>query len=382
MLTKKLLKEITPYEITDMRIRCLRILYESAMLAADIESMDKYAADLESARALYQEELKAEEECLKVEAHFVASTARRHEVAQSVFHYIQYLDEKDHAQFSSNLNLSRFRMLSYAYQISNQFQKGFSVCLEAKEFLKAHPFINTNARQAEFSMSAINCLIKLKQYTVACQYGDECLNIYKKGGRNWYIILGEMFICALHEQKYLKAMEVYQMAQSAAGITALIPFDQDKWAVYKAYLGLFLDDLIPKRNRKLRREFKIADLLQAIPEVSKDKAGLNIPVYVLHILYYIQTDEMTEVTSRIASFKKYAERHLNEVEHRRTLIFLKMLRRLKRFGYVIEKAEPILLPDYEKLAIQPTRPEHFMETGEIMPYDLLWKWIVQQLKEK
>lgn len=376
-MTKKLLKEAAEYDVTQVRLQCLRMLREDALYSGDIEAMKEYEKEFAEMLELYNLELQAEALCQEVEAYFINSTEQKTEIAEKAFEYEKRISSKSGIN-SSTLELYRFRLLLYALQLSGRISEARDTCIRTKEYLRSKPLLNSRTRQAEFSLCAMDCSIMLRRYQDALGYGLECLSYYTRGRRNWFLVVNSSFLCALHLGEYDLAVDLYSQTVQDAGFEKLPQFDQQKWALYQAYLSLFFSiGFIHTEDVKVKKMFRVGESQRVILEAFKDKKGLNIPLHVLHILSYLHIGDFQQVSSRIDAFQKYAQSHLQDDEHRRTFLFLAMLKILRKKRYNVAEATGPTEKYYQELLALPLRHEQFVEANEIMPYDKIWLWICE-----
>jgi hypothetical protein len=380
-LAKRLYDEATEYEVTEIRLHCLRILRENALLTANVQQSEEYSLEFKKVSRLFFVELEVEEECQRIESNYIASAARNPAVADAAFAYEDSLQEIRAHGTSSTIEIYRFRILLFALQISNQFEQAIMICNEARNYLELHPRISTRALKAEFAHIAMTSTIILRDYSQAIEIGRELLELRPKGKGNWYLTLYRMLMAALHNTDYNLALELYRMAIIQNGILKLLPYEQEKWKLCRGYISLFFKTgVVITEDKKLIKEFRLSDFINSLPELTKDKGGLNIPIHVLQILYYLYTKNYSQSSSRINLFKLYFQRYLNEEEYYRTHIFLTMLKLLRKVHYDTDKAEKLCEKYYEELTCTPEKPEQFIEFNEIIPYDVLWQWILKNCK--
>ena len=134
-------------------------------------------------------------------------------------------------------------------------------------------------------------------------------------------------------------------------------------------------------DKKISKELNLSELMSSLPELIKDKGGLNIPIHVLQVLFYLQNHKYSTASEKIDYFKRYVQRCLNAEEYSRTYTFLTMLKILRKVHYDTDKAERLCEEYYNVLSCIPEKPEQFIEFNEIIPYDVLWKWIIKNCKK-
>ncbi|HYF02267.1 MAG TPA: hypothetical protein VEC36_02740, partial [Patescibacteria group bacterium] len=311
----------------------------------------------------------------------IASAARNPQIAEAAFIYEDSLAEIRARGTTTTIELYRYRILLYALQISHQYARAIEICNEAQDFLASHPPYNTKSLLGEFIFTALNCSIALRDYGQCIRYGQQLLEFQPKGKRNWYATLHRVLMAALHNGDYRLALDLYKTALEQKGIDNLSPFEQEKWKLCRGYLFLLLESgTVHSIDKKIYKEFTIPDLIATLPAITKDKSGLNIQLHVLQIMYYLFIGQYDLASNKTDLFNRYAQRYLNNDENHRTLTFLAMLKRLKTLHFDIEKATVQCATMYEELVARPEKPEHFVEFNEILPYEVIWQWILHHCR--
>ena len=118
---------------------------------------------------------------------------------------------------------------------------------------------------------------------------------------------------------------------------------------------------------------------QSIPAINE---GSNITILILHILLLLEQKKYGEIIDRVESIKMYAHRYLRKGNTFRSDCFIKMLMQLPAASFhkaaVIRKAEKYLRRlEGEDGQAQVSNPE-----VEIIPYELLWEYVLESLQNK
>jgi len=122
----------------------------------------------------------------------------------------------------------------------------------------------------------------------------------------------------------------------------------------------------PFKQAKYFNEFEIID---------KDKAGMNIPLVLLPILFCLAKGEYQEYGRSVPALDIYRKRYLNNEINKRSTAFMNMLLALDKKMYETERSEKKIQKELEVLSSaysETTRQSSFIE---IIPYEDLWNLI-------
>jgi hypothetical protein len=125
--------------------------------------------------------------------------------------------------------------------------------------------------------------------------------------------------------------------------------------------------------------FRLSAFVNDVPAYSIDKRGMNIPVIIAQILYFIVKRDFDAVHNRMIAIEKYCVRHLKAKDFDyRSYYFIKMLLTLEECGYNKKRVERRI--EGFKRKFEQVPPESKNLEIEIMPFEDILN-IVYQLIE-
>ena len=131
-----------------------------------------------------------------------------------------------------------------------------------------------------------------------------------------------------------------------------------------------------------RKKIRVNKFLNEVPIYSKDKRGTNITILILHILFLLQQGKYGVIIDRMESLKTYAHRYLRKDDTYRSNCFIKMLMQLPAADFhkqgVIRKAQKY----WEKLQAVPLEVANQSAEIEIVPYEMLWEFVLESLDNR
>jgi len=138
----------------------------------------------------------------------------------------------------------------------------------------------------------------------------------------------------------------------------------------------------PAPSDKRFNKFKLGKFLNSVPVFSKDKRGLNIPILIIQILFMIIRKDYDNAINRIEAIEKYCVRHLRMDEHFRSNCFIKMLLEIPKSSFhqaaVKRKTQKLL----DKLKATPQQVVNQIHEIEIIPYEVIWDYIMESMETK
>lgn len=173
-------------------------------------------------------------------------------------------------------------------------------------------------------------------------------------------------------EKFHQATKIFRSVRMHKNFHELPECERDRWRIYRAYL-LFVND-----SKLVKWGFDIEKFKENIPEYSKEFQGYNIATIIIQILYYLREGNIKHIDKKIEQLKEYSSIHLDKRHNYRNSIFIRMLETLpeKEYSHQIiqEKGSTYL----KKLISTPIPPDLHQEL-EIIPYEILWEYIMNIL---
>jgi tetratricopeptide (TPR) repeat protein len=223
----------------------------------------------------------------------------------------------------------------------------------------------------------------LKKFDEGEKIAETCLAIQKKGSINWLIVLNYWVILSFHSNQYERAMKLFKEAKNHFNIDNMLIAASEHWKIYEAFLFYLLEiNKIDKDNSILNSSFRISKFLNEVPNYSKDKQGINIPILIIQILFLLHQQKYDEIIDRTESLKTYVHRYLRRDGTFRSNCFIKMLLCLPSASFhkagVIRRAKKYV----DLLQSVPIGEANQSPEVEIIPYETLWEFVLESLDTK
>lgn len=119
-----------------------------------------------------------------------------------------------------------------------------------------------------------------------------------------------------------------------------------------------------------------------MPIYSKDKRDANISILILQMLFLLHQKKYNEIIDRAESLKTYTYRYLRRDDTFRSHCFIRMLLTLPDCSFhkaaVLRKADQY----WQQLKEVPLNVAKQSAEIEIVPYEMLWEFVLESLDER
>lgn len=305
------------------------------------------------------------------------------EISRSALEYYQKLKPLLKKFDNGTIHLYGWFILLIHYLILNQYRETLKVCEDAIDFFENKQEVNNIAIGA-FLNQKVTCHIQLKQYEQGRKAIEKAKKLTQKGNFNWYTRQIHGFMLAMHTKHYQEAYLIYRESTHDTHFKFMPSNIRENWALFGAYVHYLINlgKIIPVAGEKEFSKFRLARFLNDVPEYSKDKRGLNVPILIIHFLFLIDQGNYDAAFERLETTEKYCSRYLKKDETFRSSCFIKMLMQMPISGFhktaTLRNAKKIR----EKLEEVPLDFANQAHEVEIIPYEDLWEFAVDSLGNK
>jgi hypothetical protein len=263
-----------------------------------------------------------------------------------------------------------------------RWEECIAVCDEAIVRLSAKT-CSTPRLEGIFYGHKIVCLYMLENYAEALRLNSENIQREIAGSRGWFLALETHILIALKAGNYELALETAQTAYTHPSFGVMPHLLQESWKILSAYL-VFVQSMIQTKSNLSELEnwskFKIRKFLNDVPTFSKDKKGLNLPILIIQFLFLLLHKDFDRAQEQLIALRKYRLKHLKtEQGYYRTQLFIRALCTLAASAFhrhsFLKKSTPYLA---EMAQIPKGYPDQHYRI-EIIPYEVLWKWVAELL---
>lgn len=301
---------------------------------------------------------------------------------------VRYTEElkrySSHLQ-SYRLNLYSFLVFALRYQIVNDYKNIILECEKAVEYFESKKFQPSKSALYNFLYKILACYIQLKEFKKGEKIVNRCLKLLLEGEANWFNTLEQYLLLSFHTNNLEQAYQIFHKATENKNFSQLYENATENWRIFEAYIHFFISVgviHIPTHEKSKLNKFNIRRFLNDMPMHAKDKRRKNIPILIIHVLFLLQKRQFDKVIDRVESLNQYCYRYLRKDDTFRSNCFIKMLLQLPKANFhreaVVRKADKF----YKKLLQNPSNIAVQASEIEIMPYEMLWEYVLNSLDNK
>ncbi len=380
-LCKNILRHAQRFEFSGICLEICRVLrLHYGAREGSLSKYQNFRALSESYQNICTWEDKAEELYTELTVFHVQSKCIRENTKQKAAEYVELLTAAVDEFGSYKLHLYHSLIKLILYSSDNNHAETIRVCNESISIFQEKPFQASTPLQIYYYHKLI-CYTQLRQFEEGRQTASACLQLTEQGSYNWFQFRELYLILCMYTQQYQNAYDLYLETTGHDRFSFLPAHVKEYWKVYEAYLYFLLNLGIIKGKDSFSK-FRLGRFLNDTPQFSKDKRGMNIAILIIQILHWIQQGRYNRAIDSLEAIKKYCARYLHKEDTIRSYYFIKMLLCIPEASFhrrgVIRKARPFL----EKLSTVPLAEVKQMHKIEILPYELLWDFMLNLLDSK
>jgi tetratricopeptide (TPR) repeat protein len=383
-IAEKALDMALQFDLTDVAFllaKDLRMHYGTMRSAR--QRYEEISQILEEQTKVLMAELKAEEYLNNLRVNFNEIKASKPEFAEKAQAYVDELLELSKHIHSYRFNYMVFAIRTIRYEVVGNYKEMLMVSTEALDYFSTKEKIVPNTVIFSFQVRRLVCLMQLKEYEKAKEIFPQCVILTQEGAHNWFLLHNYQMILAFHAGDFQEAYEVGKKALDHPKLKNQNEQTIEFWHIHEAYLFYLLSikKIKPENNNPVQK-FRVSKFINEVPIFRKDKRGANITIVVLQILFLLDQKKYEVIIDRIESLKTYTQRYLRNDDTFRSNCFIRMLVVMAESSFnkkaTIRKAEK----HWEKLKEKPINIAEQSAEIEIVPYEMLWEFILESLDEK
>jgi hypothetical protein len=378
-LAERTLNIALKYEFTDIATLLARelILYHS-VATGNLVKFKKYNSILEEQTNLFNAELIAEKYFASLTIQITnLRGSNKDELIERCDSYIEHLHELKNQYNSYRFYRHSYYVLSLSYEVKGDYQNIINLSEEAISYFESKSF---STPEAIFSvkLQIIIAKIPLKQYKDAILLAEENMNILNRNHYNWFVNQYYYIILCIHAKEYTKAFELTNLVKSQKSFKTLYNHLKQNFLVFDAYLN-FLNERNKINADQEIKSFRIYKFLNDVPNFTKDKAGLNIAILIVHTLFLLHLKKYNQIIDRVESLNQYCYRYLRKDDTFRSNCFIKMLLQIPKADFNRIRTERYAEKYVEKLNSVPLSVSTQSAEVEFFPYEDLWEITLEML---
>lgn len=378
-LVEKTLPTTLKYEFTDLSLFFLRTLMRHySTTSVNLKKFLAYKNNYITQQETYSKELTLEIMMDNIayesnEINLKKRIIKENELKESI-HYSNLCLEGDP---SIDTIIAASKILLYHFQKNKQYEAYRNTTIDVIQKIKLKPFKSIVTLEsliaAQLTITSIN-----KDSVTADLIRKEYFNEINIGNFNWYVIHMYYVFTMMHALQFQKAYEVISITLNHKTFDKQPPVIKEAFFVFNAYIQFLIKlNVVEPMDGS---EFRLNRFLNQVPEYSRDKHGINIPILLIQILFFLVEKKYNKIIDRMESLNLYAYRHLKKDDSFRSQCFIRMLSELVRADFkrkgTVFRTEKIFAK--MKAVLFETFPGS--TEIEIIPYEHLWDTVLNLLE--
>lgn len=366
-ITNKNIKTLEKYELIDLLIRAYQIKLSQSSIEYKPKKLDEYANKLiyyTKAFSIYTKTMIIYEKIgLLYSKYEILKVSDLKKLEQLVEETSILLKEKE-VTFNTKWMLYSIQMEYHEY--IGDYILLFNKADEIEKTLSKNPTFFYKTRKVLLYTWKLDALGNLKNN----EGNDKLINLlqkfYDKNTMGWFLIQRKLLLYYINIEEYSLAIEITENTIDSQKYSSLQPKLQEMWLLWHTYLQI----LNANYNQEKLATIKLAKILNSVPQISKDKLGLNTLVRTLEIIYRYLIYDDENLIETYNALLIYKSRYLKPNKLRRAQIFFDMITATSKRGFTNETTKregEKALKRYERL--KNDNPER--KAYEFIPYEKL-----------
>lgn len=373
-LFRKALRLALDAELTNYGVMCarmLRILYAESRNLARFQAMNKQLEELQKLQVLEDE---AEQLYYEVKVFSQHKVRQRQFLLKQLPEYLERLEVLHKKAKSYNTFYFLYVTKMSREELTGNFAEIIRLTTTTEKARKAGKINEMRFDKRFNNYMSIYAHLRCRQAKKGLKLAEEYFKDFHYSSGNWFYYLELYLLLAMHARQYGQAYELLQQARKNPYYRKQRPAAQQRWELYEAYIQLVQPDQSPVKMRHF------AQLVQTVPDYSRDKQGYNVAILILQFLYFLRLHDIEGLLARLEGLRKYEQRHLRNPATLRSQLFFRMLLLTVKENFVPQACEKTAKPLLERLKVAPQPGEAFGEI-EIVPYEDLWEFTLTVLRK-
>ena len=381
-LAEQTLRQALRYEFNDLAFDLSRNLkLHFGTVAGNYTKYQEYAQECNRLRKVLEAEIMAEDNYTRFISEFVRQKAAAsiivEEAQKAHLPLCPYTDKFD----SYTLHLYAGLLEMGIYTAASDYDAADTVCDKLIAFFEQKEYEASVPLQIAYYQKLL-CHFQLGKFAQTTDFVMRGLELLQEGSYNWFKFQETYLVLALHTRQFSTAYRVFCEATGHARFKAQQEEIQEYWRILEAYLYFLytLEELPEAAEDKRFTKFRIGRFLNQIPIFSRDKRGVNVSILIIQILLLVSQKRYHDTFAKIDAVEQYSRRHLFTKDTLRSFYFLKALLELPKNSFHKAAVKRKAAKHLEKMKAHPLE-----EAGqasfltEIIPFELLWEYIVSLL---
>ena len=382
-LASQILTTALNYRFADLIVNCARILRANAAELGEEKLFEEYDYHIKQYANILDAEIRSEEFYQRVILNYHTEFEENKDFMERLNTYCTALDSLSEQYDSPIIKYNKHLVWSYRHEIVGDYNKMLEVCGEAEQYVEQNPIYYQSDRVHTIYLKKITAYLHLRTNLAGLSLFEAYEAAFSKGSDAWFTFQEYCFLYAMHAKQYESALTVFNQTISFPGFKRSETEVQEKWNTFHAYLNYALQYLYEGNiNWKdtIVKNFRVNKLLVQSLLFPKEQKIYIVHISAAQLLYCIENENMRRLKDIIGILGGHLNKTFRKEEYYRVIQFIRLLQQLLKADFV-EKD----MTNTEKYQRRLTEETTFLYRGllrelEIIPYEDLWKIILERLR--
>lgn len=374
-LLPSLIKSAIENECADIAVESIVLLRNEYARMGKTTLYEETAKEYNNQKKFLEAIHECEELYFKTLVQINKSISAQLRILPKISKIIESISTKAHKFKSQRLDVLSHKLQLQYNQLNGDYAANIKLCsiLEKKYLQQPHVEVNVDLDRKDISFQKLYSFFCIKDVKNGNDYAEKSVKQYKAGSLEWFNFVEYHFLLLLKEAEYKKAADIYRKVRTSKNYSLIKEEDKERWQIYRAFLVFYKD------TKLLKWGFDLGQFLEYKPTFPKEQQGYNTATLIIQFMYLLREGKTENIQEIINELQKYNSVHLDKRHNYRTSIFIRLLEIVtdKEFSYdlVVEKGQ-----NYLKKLETTQIPSDLHLDMEVIPYEILWKTITEELK--
>lgn len=383
-LCLRILPKAIKFEFTELVTdisKTLRLHY--GVRERDLKKYLYYDEIYKKNEKIVQAENLAEELYTELIVKYVNDHTLKSKTPEIALEFYKQLEEPMKLYDSYKLHLYGNYIAVTATMSTSNYAETIKVCEQAINFFEKKEYQPRLPIQI-FLHQQLVCYTQLRLFEEGKLAAKKSLEFLEVGSFNWFKHQELFLALSFHSKNYQEVYNIYKTTTAQKRFKYLSPSILEMWKIYEAYIQylIAIGEIDISSEGTKHKKFRLNKFLNEVPQFSKDKRGINIPILIIQILFLIIHKKYDTAIDRIEAIEKYCFRYLQKNSTFRSNCFLKMLLQIPISGFhrngTVRRADKYI----KRLKTVPLEVANQTHEVEIIPYENLWELALNSLDNK
>lgn len=293
-----------------------------------------------------------------------------------------------HAPLIDRYNLAMISYLIYFIKVNahlavRDYEQLIATATQAIDYLDGCPTTLPSMYQV-FEANLSVAYAQRNDYTNGIAFAHRMLSKTSPNEYNYLKVNELILILNLRSGKFQEAYEAFIKIDQRRLRKNLLAYYRETFDIIEAYLYLLISmqQIVEPEGESRFSRFRINKFLNSFDYSNAEKGHRNVHLLIIKIIDHLLHRRHRQTMDSIEAITKYTQRHLRSAELKRAKYFVKALAQLSVQAFHREAVERNTGRIIKRLDEYPLRESKQDYEMELVPYDVLWRLILDELGYK